>query len=236
MRLPSDVGIDPVKLQSLRAKTFKDFRLPIESGNSPKKLISEKSKNFRVLLLQLNFGRELSRYSFSPRWRVCILGRQRKRPFIWRIVLWHMMPFQVQQPISYVCMEKHCRGWNVLSDNAIVGGGVWGRKDLNSRCLRWKYQIVWVELQSYKGSWRGMWRWIGIGEKVRKLKDNWLPTPTSFEVTFPCKFLKEDACVSELLDHAFVWKSNLVDVIFLFHKAALFKCLPLSKWHSHLDG
>ena len=74
-----------------------------------------------------------------------------------------------------------------------------------------------------------MWWWVGIGEKVRKLKDNWLPTPTSFVVTFPCKFLKEDACVSELLDHAFVWKSNLVDVIFLFHKAALIKCLPLSK-------
>ena len=64
VRLPSDVGIDPVKLQLSRAKTFKDFRLPIESGNSPEKLISERSKNFKELLLQLDFGRELSRLSF----------------------------------------------------------------------------------------------------------------------------------------------------------------------------
>lgn len=126
-------------------------------------------------------------------------------------------------------------GWKVLFDNEIVGGEGREREDLNSRCLCWKHQKMWVELQSYTGSWRGMWWWVGIGEKVRKLKDNWLPTPTSFVVTFPCKFLKEDACVSELLDHAFVWKPNLVDVIFLFHKAALIKCLPLSKWHSHLD-
>ena len=64
MRLSSNIGIYLVKLQSLRAKTFKDFKLPIESGNSLEKLISERFKNFRELLLQLDFGRELSRLSF----------------------------------------------------------------------------------------------------------------------------------------------------------------------------
>ena len=59
MRLPSDIGIDPVKLQYWRFKRFKDFRLPIESGNSPENLIPDRSKNFReLLLLQLEFGRE----------------------------------------------------------------------------------------------------------------------------------------------------------------------------------
>ena len=41
MRLSSDVGIYTVKLHSLRAKTFKDFKLPIESSNSPESYLRE---------------------------------------------------------------------------------------------------------------------------------------------------------------------------------------------------
>ena len=77
MRFPSDVGIDPEKLQSDKSKYFKDFRLLIESGISPENLVPEISKNFRELLLQLDFGREPLRYELNPRSRVCKLGRSR---------------------------------------------------------------------------------------------------------------------------------------------------------------
>ena len=75
-----------------------------------------------------------------------------------------------------------------------------------------------------------MIRWsVGNGDKVKIWSDKWIPNPETYKVLTPINPLMYNEKVSALIDkESAVWKSELVNSIFLPHEASTILAIPLS--------
>ena len=70
---------------------------------------------------------------------------------------------------------------------------------------------------------------VGNGESIRVWGDRWLPSSSTFKVVSPRLFMPADLRVSELISQETVsWKMQVIDALFLPHKANIIKSIPLS--------
>ena len=76
---------------------------------------------------------------------------------------------------------------------------------------------------------KGTWWNIGNCELIQMWGDKWLPSPSTYKIASPRKFLHAETKVSELISHELVaWKKPVIDANFLPHEAELIKSIPLS--------
>ena len=90
-------------------------------------------------------------------------------------------------------------------------------------------------------AWRSIWaakgvlidglRWsIGDGESVHIWNDKWLPTPETFKVMSPRRFIDGREHVSALIDREKgCWRSELIKELFLPHEANSILAIPLTQ-------
>nr|POF02720.1 hypothetical protein CFP56_04953 [Quercus suber] len=73
-------------------------------------------------------------------------------------------------------------------------------------------------------------RWsIGNGDNVQIWNNKWIPNPETYKITTPINPLMYNEKVLALIDkERALWKSELVNSIFLPHKATTILAIPLS--------
>ena len=89
---------------------------------------------------------------------------------------------------------------------------------------------VWQSILAAQGIVRKGLRWrVGNGERIHIWQDSWLPSPTTYKVSFLVNLLPSDAKVSLLINvERGEWEAGLVQQIFLAHDAKTILSIPLS--------
>ncbi|KAK9992134.1 hypothetical protein SO802_027119 [Lithocarpus litseifolius] len=104
-----------------------------------------------------------------------------------------------------------------------------GRSFLEAQLSK-RPSFAWRSIMASKSVVEDGIRWsIGNGDKVRMWNDKWIPNPETYKITTPINPLMSNEKVSALIDkERAVWKSVLVNSIFLPHEASAILAIPLS--------
>ena len=127
------------------------------------------------------------------------------------------------------------QGWRLLQNTNSLFHHVFhakyfaGRSFLEAQ-LGKRPSFTWQSILAAKSMVEDGIRWsIGNGDKVKIWSDKWILNPETYKVLTPINPLMYNEKVSALIDkERVVWKSELVNSIFLPHEALTILAIPLS--------